>query len=79
MTSNSDMPVMLNKWVSVSDDMPPCDQIVLTWDGYTIGLDFCDVEVDFGTVYFANLTHTTHWALIDTEESLLAELEKGND
>ena len=66
---------MKNEWVKVSDDMPPLDQVVITWDGYTLGMDYSDYCVDAGDVYFANLKEVTHWALIDTEDELTEQLK----
>ena len=71
---------MLNDWVSVEDEMPECDRKVLTWDGATIDVDYVDYCVESGCEFFANLIETTHWAYIDTEETLLAQLkEKGDE
>ena len=50
------------KWISVEDQMPPCGESVLVWDGDEIGIDFTDIEVDYGTEYFSNTQeYTTHW------------------
>ena len=75
MTNNADVPVTLNKWISVKDEMPNCDEKVLTWDGATIDIDYVDYCVESGCEFFANLIETTHWAAIDTELEILAYLE----
>ena len=54
------------RWICVDDDLPECDIEVMTWDGCDRGLDYCNMEVESGTVYFANDEHhnITHWQSI---------------
>lgn len=70
---------MLNDWVSVEDGMPECDRKVLTWNGDTIDVDYADYCVESGREFFVNLIEITHWAYIDTEKTLLAQLEEKDD
>ena len=53
----------MSNWISVDDEMPECEEIVNTWNGCEIEVDYCDIEVDFGGVYFANDEggNVTHW------------------
>lgn len=56
----------MSDWISVKDDMPECDVYVMTWDGCDLGLDYCDIEVEYGTTFFANdeFGNVTHWLSI---------------
>lgn len=52
-----------NQWLSIDDDMPACGENVMVWDGCDVEIDFSDVEVEYGTVFFANDENreVTHW------------------
>lgn len=53
----------MGSWIKTIDQMPEPDVQVLTWNGCDFGIDYCDIEVDFGTVFFANDPDNTitHW------------------
>lgn len=49
-------------WVEIdnAEDMPDDDTYVL-FDGCDLQIDFADTEVDYGTTFFSNGTHATHY------------------
>jgi hypothetical protein len=56
------------QWISVEDEMPELGVSVLVYYGpeIDIEIDFADIEVDYGTEYFANAGEDspTHWRLL---------------
>jgi len=60
---NDCLQALSDEWISVDDDCPECDVSVLVFDGEEVDIDYCDIEVEFGTTYFANDPHNTytHW------------------